>query len=348
MNAGKSDKPEKPPEKKSETKAESAPRTKRSVRTHGKVYNSILDTIGGTPMVRLPRLTKKYGLEADLLAKLEFFNPLSSIKDRVALTMIEEAEAAGKITPGKTTLLEATAGSFAHSLAFIAAAKGYKLTLVMPETVSIERRKMLLLLGAELILTPGNLGMKGALEKAKTMIEGAKEAPFTFNQFENKGGIHTHAETTAEEIWVDTEGKVDIIVTGVGSCATIMGLTTALKKKKPGLKSYAVEPEEASVLSGLKVPVQHDIQGIGVGFVPAIMDVKAVDGIIKVPSAKALEIARELALVEGIPGGISAGANLLAAMQVAKMPENKGKTIVFVVASSAERYLSTPLFTKTI
>jgi cysteine synthase len=347
MNAGKSEKAEKPAEKKTETKAESPGKAvKRPLRSHGKVYNSVLDTVGGTPMVRLPRLTKKYGLEADILAKLEFFNPLSSTKERVALAMIEEAESAGKIAPGKTTLIEATAGNFAHALAFVAAVKGYKLILVMPEITSFERRKILLHLGAELVLTPGNNGMKGAVEKAKTLIEAAKDPVHTFNQFENKGGIHAHAETTAEEIWADTEGKIDILVTGVGSGATIMGLTTALKKKKPGLKSYAVEPEEASVLSGMKVPAQHDIQGIGAGFVPSILDIKIIDGIIKVPSAKSLEIAREMAAIEGIPGGISAGASLLAAMQVAKMPDSKGKTIVMLVQSSAERYLSSPLFAK--
>ena len=348
MNAGKSDKPaEKAPEKKVEAKAESTARApKRGLRSHGKIYGSILDTVGGTPMVRLPRMTQKYGLEADIIAKLEYFNPLSSVKDRVALSLIEEAEAAGKITPGKTTLLEATSGNFAHALALVGAAKGYKVVLVMPEITSFERRKLLLHLGAELVLTPGNTGMKGAIEKAKAISEAAKEPYHTFNQFENKGAIQAHADTTAEEIWADTEGKIDILVTGIGSGATIMGLTSALKKKKPGIKSYGVEPEEASVLSGMKVPVQHDIQGIGVGFAPPILDMKILDGIIKVPSAKSLEIARELSTVEGIPGGISSGASLLAAMQVAKMPDAKGKTIVILVPSFAERYLSTPLFAK--
>lgn len=347
MNAGKSDKPsEKAAEKKSEVKTES--KSKRPVESRGRIYNSILDTVGNTPMVRLPRLTQKHALEADIIAKLEFFNPLASVKDRVVLAVFEDAEQSGKIKPGKTVLIEATAGNAAHSLAFIAAAKGYRLLLVMPETTPFERRKMLALMGAELVLTPGNTGMKGAIAMAKDMAAKSKEEMHSFNIIENPVGVKVHAETTAEEIWNDTAGKIDILIAGVGSGATITGIGNALKKKKPGLKVYAVEPEEASVLSGLKVPVQHEIPGIGAGFIPTILDTKSLDGVIKVHSAQAHEISRELAKIEGIPTGISSGAALAAAMEVAKMPENKGKMIVMIASSFAERYLSTPLFAKTL
>ncbi len=349
MNAGKPDKAEKPAEKKAESKTESGAKSKRaSVPARGKIYDSVLDTIGGTPLVRLPRIKQKYKLEGDIFAKLEYFNPLSSIKDRVALAMVETAEAAGKITPGKTTLAEATAGNTAHSLAFVAAAKGYKLVLYMPETVPFERRKVLLLLGAELVLTPGNHGMKGAVEALKNAVAKAPEgAIHVFNVFEDKAGARIHAETTAEEIWADTNGKVDIVVVGVGSGATVTGLSTALRKKKPGIKIYAIEPEEAAVLSGMKVPVQHEIPGIGAGFVPPALDTKSFDGILQVHSNRAHEMGRELAKIEGIPGGVSSGASLAAAIDIAQQPENKDKMVVMIVSSCAERYLSTHMFNKT-
>ena len=346
MNAGKSDKP---PEKKAEAKGaeaknEIAPKLKRTVESRGKIYGSILETVGNTPMVRLPRMTQKYKIEADIVAKLEFFNPLGSVKDRVGLAMIEEAEASGKIKPGKTVLIEPTAGNTAHSLAFVAAAKGYRLIIVMPETTPFERQKMLALMGAELVLTPGNLGSKGAIDIAKDMAAKSKEEMYTFNTIENAAGVRVHAETTAEEIWADTGGKIDILVAGVGSGATITGIGNALKKKKPGLKVYAVEPEEASVLSGLKVPVQHEIPGIGAGFVPPILDTKALDGVIKIHSKRAQEVARELAKIEGVPTGISSGAAMAAAMEAAGLPEHKGKMIVMIASSFAERYLSTALY----
>jgi cysteine synthase A len=349
MNAGKSDKAEKPAEKeKTSEKKTDAKGAISMLEPRGKIYDSVLHTIGGTPMVRLPRIMEKYKLEADLVAKLEYFNPMSSVKDRAALAMVEDAERAGKIKPGQTTLIEATAGNTAHSLAFVAAAKGYKLILVMPETVAFERRKMLLFMGAELVLTPGNTGMKGAIEKAKELIEKSKTEIHTFNQFENKTSVKTHAETTAEEIWADTAGKIDILVAGVGSGATLAGITQVLKKKKEDLKTYAVEPAESSVLSGMKNPVQHQIVGIGAGFVPPLFDPKSVDGILKVESERALELARELAKTEGIAGGISSGAALAAAIDVASNPENKGKMIVLIISSFAERYITTPLFAKAL
>jgi cysteine synthase A len=315
---------------------------KKTVEVRGHIYDSILDTIGGTPLVRVKRFQEKYGLEGEVLAKLEFFNPLASVKDRIGFAMIEAAERAGKITPGKTLLVEPTSGNTGIALAFVAAAKGYKIILTMPESMSIERRKMLKFYGAELVLTPAEKGMKGAIEKANEIL---KENPGAFmpSQFENPSNPQIHRETTAEEIWADTEGRADILIAGVGTGGTITGISQVLKQRKPGFKSYAVEPEASPVLSGGE-PGPHKIQGIGAGFIPKVLDTKLMDGIIKVGNDQAISFARELARLEGIPCGISSGAAFAATVEVAKMPENKGKVMVVIIPSFAERYISTALF----
>lgn len=351
MNAG-PPKPEKKPEAKPDEKAKKDVKLQESkavlpkASPRGKIYSSIIETIGGTPMVRLPRFTAHHNLEADLLAKLEFFNPLSSVKDRTALAMFEDAEQSGKIKPGKTVLVEPTLGSSGISLAFIAASKGYRLILVMPENVPFDRRKILLLMGAELILTPADVGMRGAVEKAKSIVNNAPDGHFMFGQFENLVNVQMHAVTTAEEIWADTEGKIDIIVAGVGTGATIAGISKVLRERKPGFKAYAVEPAESAVLSGADKLTQHQIQGIGAGFVPPILDVRLLDGVITVASARAFETAREVAKLDGIPCGISSGAALAAAVDVARAAENKGKMIGVIMPSIAERYFATELFAK--
>ncbi len=310
--------------------------------SRGRIYDNILQTIGNTPLVRLPRLTEKYHVEADILAKLEFFNPLASVKDRIGFAMIEEAERAGKITPGETVLIEPTSGNTGVALAFVAAAKGYKLILTMPESMSIERRKMLAYFGAEVILTPAETGMKGAIERAQEL---AKEHANSFipGQFDNPANPQIHRETTAEEIWKDTDGKVDVLVSGVGTGGTLTGVSQVLKARKPELKTFAVEPEDSPVLSG-EEPGPHKIQGIGAGFVPSILDVKLIDQVVKISNDQAFEMARELARLEGVPGGISSGAAIAAAIEVAKLPDYKGKQIVVIIPSFAERYISTALF----
>lgn len=323
-------------------KNENSDALRKDVEYRGRVYDSILDTIGATPLVRLPRFTEKYDIEADILAKLEFFNPLGSVKDRIGFAMIEAAERAGKISPGRSVLIEPTSGNTGIALAFVAAAKGYRLILTMPESMSLERRKMLRYLGAELVLTPAEKGMKGAIERAKELL--AENADYFMpGQFDNSANPQIHRETTAAEIWHDTEGQADILVSGVGTGGTLTGISQVLKKNKPGFKTYAVEPVESPVLSGGN-PGPHKIQGIGAGFIPSILDTGLIDGIVKIDSQTALDTSREVARLEGIPGGISSGAAFAAAREVAKMPENKGKKIVVIIPSFAERYISTLLF----
>lgn len=308
----------------------------------GRVYSSITETIGDTPIVRLDKLAKEKGVKANLLAKLEFFNPIASVKDRIGVAMIEALEAQGKITPGKTTLVEPTSGNTGIALAFAAAAKGYKLILTMPETMSVERRKMLALLGAELVLTEGPKGMKGAIAKAQELAATLPDAVIP-QQFENPANPDIHRKTTAEEIWNDTEGTVDILVSGIGTGGTITGTGQVLKSRKPEVKVIAVEPADSPVLSGGN-PGPHKIQGIGAGFAPAILDTGIYDEIVTVTNDEAFEIARLAARLEGVPVGISSGAALAAAIKVGAREENAGKNIVVIVPSFAERYLSTALF----
>ncbi len=308
----------------------------------GRVYNSIIDTIGDTPLVRLDKFAKEKGIVAHLLAKLEFFNPIASVKDRIGVSMIESLEKQGKITAGKTTLIEPTSGNTGIALAFAAAAKGYRLILTMPETMSIERRKMLKLLGAELVLTEGPKGMKGAIARAQELASEIDGAVIP-QQFENPANPDIHRRTTAEEIWNDTEGGVDIFISGIGTGGTITGVGQVLKARKPGLQVIAVEPEASPVLSG-GAPGPHKIQGIGAGFAPAILDTKIYDEVVQVSNDEAFANARLVARLEGVPVGISSGAALGAAIKVGSRPENKGKTMVVIIPSFAERYLSTALF----
>lgn len=307
----------------------------------GKVYDSIVDTIGDTPLVRLPNLSAEYQPGATVLAKLEFFNPIASVKDRIGVAMIEALEQAGRINPG-ATLIEPTSGNTGIALAFVAAAKGYKLILVMPESMSIERRKMLALLGAELVLTPAEKGMKGAIAMAQELLDRTPGA-VSPAQFDNLANPAIHEATTAEEIWNDTAGAVDIVISGVGTGGTITGVGHALKAKKPSVKMIAVEPTASPVLSG-GAPGPHKIQGIGAGFIPSIVDREVIDGVEQVSNDDAFDMARKVARVEGIPVGISSGAALVAAFRQAALPENAGKTIVAIIPSFAERYLSTALF----
>ena len=308
----------------------------------GRIYGSITDTIGDTPLVRLDRLAKEKGVKANLLAKLEFFNPISSVKDRIGVAMIDALEAAGKITPGKTHLVEPTSGNTGIALAFVAAARGYKLSLVMPESMSIERRKMLALLGAELVLTPAPQGMKGAIAKAQEIVASSPDAIIP-QQFENPANPDIHRRTTAEEIWNDTEGGVDFVVSGVGTGGTITGIGQVLKARKPSLKMVAVEPEDSPVLSGGQ-PGPHKIQGIGAGFVPGVLDRSVIDEVVTVGNQTAFETSRHLARIEGIPVGISSGASVAAALEIGARPGMEGKNIVIIIPSFAERYLSTALF----
>ena len=308
----------------------------------GRIYNSITETVGDTPLVRLDRLAAEKGVGAQLLAKLEFFNPLASVKDRIGVSMIDALEQSGKLTRGRGVIVEPTSGNTGIALAFVAAARGYKLILVMPESMSIERRKMLALLGAELVLTPAPQGMKGAIAKAQE-IAAATPGAIIPQQFENPANPEIHRRTTAEEIWNDTEGAVDFVVSGIGTGGTITGVGQVLKARKPSVKMIAVEPEDSPVLSG-GAPGPHKIQGIGAGFVPGILDREVIDEIITVGNQTAFDTARLVARLEGAPVGISSGAALAAAIDIGRRPQNKGKSIVVIIPSFAERYLSTALF----
>ena len=303
-------------------------------------YHSIISsTIGSTPMVRLNRINE--GIEAEIFAKLEFFNPLGSIKDRIAASMIDAAEIEGFIDP-QTLIVEPTSGNTGIALAFICAAKNYRLCLTMPDTMSVERQKLLKHMGADLVLTPGAEGMKGAIDKAREILDSEKKA-FMPNQFQNPANPRIHRETTAEEIWRDTEGKADILVAGVGTGGTITGIAQVIKSRKPSFKAIAVEPANSAVLSGgSKGP--HKIQGIGAGFVPDVLDRSIIDDIVTVTNEDAFETARQAAKLEGILCGISSGAAIWAALEVAKRPESAGKMIVTILASTGERYISTDLF----
>lgn len=307
----------------------------------GKIYNNVLETIGNTPLVRLNRIAKEAGAVAEVLAKLEYFNPLSSVKDRIALSMIDAAEASGKLNKD-TMLVEPTSGNTGIALAFVCAARGYKITLTMPESMSIERRKMLKFLGADLVLTEAAKGMKGAIAKAEEIVASTPNS-LLLQQFENLANPKIHRNTTANEIWNDTNGEVDIFITGVGTGGTVTGTAEVLKAKKPSIKIIAVEPEDSPVLSGGQ-PGPHKIQGIGAGFVPAILKRELIDEVITIANATAFETSRKLAKTDGITGGISSGATVAAALEVAKRPENAGKKIVVIVASNSERYITTDLF----
>src|ERR1700746_372501 len=321
---------------------ESATATKSApVEFRGRVYDSIIETIGATPLVRIHRLTRVARAQADILGKCEFFNPLASVKDRIGVSMIEAAEAAGRIKPG-TVLVEPTSGNTGIALAFVCAAKGYRLILTMPESMSIERRKMLQLLGAEVELTPAAQGMRGAIAKAEEIVKTLPDA-FIPQQFKNPANPEIHRRTTAEEIWNDTNGAVDIVVSGVGTGGTLPGVGSVLKPRKPGLKMIAVEPEDSAVLSG-GPPGSHRIQGIGAGFIPDILDTSLIDEIIRIGNDNAINCARHGGPARGAAVGISSGAALAAALEVGVRPEMGGKTIVVVLPDFAERYLSTVLF----
>ncbi len=307
-----------------------------------KIYDSVTQTVGGTPLVKLNRLAD--GLAATVLVKMESRNPLASVKDRIGVAMVEAAEKCGDLKPGDT-IVEPTSGNTGIALAFTAAAKGYKLILTMPETMSMERRKLLAALGAELVLTPGSEGMPGAIQKAEELVGGIPGA-FMPQQFDNAANPEIHRTTTAVEIWDDTDGTVDFFVAGVGTGGTLSGVGSALKERKPEVKVVAVEPVESPVISGGK-PGPHKIQGIGAGFIPTNLDTTIVDEVIQIHAADAGITARRLAKEEGILCGISAGGNVWAALELAKRPENAGKTIVTVICDSGERYLSTWLFEQT-
>jgi cysteine synthase A len=308
----------------------------------GRIYDSITETTGDTPLVRMARMPKSAGVVADLLFKLEFFNPMASVKDRIGVSMIDALEKEGRIAPGKTVLVEPTSGNTGIALAFVGAARGYHLILVMPESVSVERRKMLLILGAQVELTDAAKGMKGAVARALEIVKTTPHAVMP-QQFENPANPAIHRRTTAEEIWNDTNGGVDAVISGVGTGGTITGVGQALKAKKASVRMIAVEPEDSPVLSGGQ-PGSHKIQGIGAGFVPDILDRKVIDEIITISNETAFETARAAARLEGIPGGISSGAAIAAALEVGARPQMKGKQIVTIIPSFAERYLSTPLF----
>ena len=307
----------------------------------GKIYNNITETIGATPLVRLNRLPEQYGVSAEILLKLEFFNPMASVKDRIGVAMIEDLENRGLLNE-KSVIVEPTSGNTGIALAFACAAKGYRLVLCMPESMSIERRKMLLLLGAELELTPAELGMKGAIAKAEELITNLDNAVMP-QQCDNPANPEIHRNTTAQEILADTDGKLDAIISGVGTAGTLTGIGSILKQHNPDIKIYAVEPEDSPVLSGGD-PGPHKIQGIGAGFKPGNLDEALIDGVVTIGNETAFETARRLAKTEGIPGGISSGAATAAALEIAAMPGMTGKRIVTIIPSFAERYLSTALF----
>jgi cysteine synthase A len=307
----------------------------------GRIYGSITETIGNTPLVMLNRLTQMHGVKANIIAKLEFFNPIGSVKDRIGVAMIDALEAKGAIGPD-TVIIEPTSGNTGIALAFVAAARGYKLILVMPDSMSLERRKMLLLLGAQLELTPAANGMRGAIARAEELVRANNNAVMP-QQFSNPANPEIHRRTTAEEIWNDTQGAVDVFVSGVGTGGTITGVGQVLKPRKKSLRVIAVEPEDSAVLSG-KPPGPHKIQGIGAGFIPDILDRSVIDEVVTVGNQAAFDTARAMAKHDGVPGGISSGAAVAAALEIGKRPDMAGKNIVVVIPSFAERYLSTALF----
>lgn len=307
----------------------------------GRIYSSIADTIGDTPLVEMAKLAATHGAKARILAKLEFFNPLASVKDRIGVAMIDALEAAGKLGPD-SIMIEPTSGNTGIGLAFVAAARGHRLILTMPESMSIERRKLLTYLGAELVLTEAAKGMKGAIAKATELLDSTPGAVMP-SQFANPANPEIHRNTTALEIWNDTGGEADVLISGVGTGGTLTGIASVLKDKKPGFHVVAVEPTDSPVLSGGE-PGPHKIQGIGAGFVPDILDTDLIDETVQVSNEQAFAMAREAARLEGVPGGISSGAALTAALDVAKRDDMAGKTVVVILASCAERYLSTALF----
>ena len=307
----------------------------------GRIFEDVTETLGGTPLVRLRRLPEAHGCAAEVLLKLEFFNPLGSVKDRIALSMIEAAETAGRLAPG-ATLVEPTSGNTGIALAFVCAAKGYRLILTMPESMSIERRRMLRLLGATVELTPAAEGMTGAIERARAIVDEVPGA-LMLQQFANPANPEVHALSTAEEIWTDTGGTLDAFVVGVGTGGTLTGVARVLKPRLEALHVVAVEPEDSPVLSGGR-PGPHKIQGIGAGFVPEVLECRAIDEVLRIGNETAFTVARDCARLEGIPVGISSGATLAAALEIGQRPAFAGKRIVVVAASSAERYLSTELF----
>lgn len=317
--------------------------TKLDKAGRGRIYDNIIETVGNTPLIRLNRLAKEAGVVADIVVKAEFYNPLSSVKDRIALSMVEAAEASGLLTKD-SVLVEPTSGNTGIALAFVCAAKGYRLILTMPESMSLERRKILKHLGAELELTPAAKGMRGAIERAEE-IKAANKNALILQQFKNPANPEIHSRTTAEEIWADTAGKVDVFVTGIGTGGTITGVAQVLKQRKPSVKIVAVEPEDSAILSGGK-PGPHKIQGIGAGFIPDVLNKDLIDEIVTIGNETAFATARKAAKLEGIPVGISSGATIAAALEIGARPEMKGKLIVVIAASSAERYLSTDLFSE--
>ena len=310
--------------------------------SRGRLYGSVLEAVGATPLVRLPRIEAAEGLPARLALKLEFFNPLASVKDRIGLAMVEEAERAGLIRPGESTLVEPTSGNTGIALAFVAAAKGYRLIVVMPDGASEERRRMMALLGAELVLTPAKRGMAAAIGRAEEIVA-ATPGAWMPRQFDNPANPDIHARTTAEEIWADTGGEVDAVVGGVGTGGTLTGIARALKPRRPGMRVIAVEPAESAVLSGDEAG-PHDIQGIGAGFRPKVLELERMDAVLRVSEREAIAAARRCAREEGLPIGISSGAVLHAALAVAREPGMEGRLVVGIAASFAERYLSTALF----